>query len=196
MQDIAKAGIAALLLCGWLASPVAIRADVTTYNYTGGPLGPDLPSAVAFDPNFTSVTGYFTVGAALAANLPLAPVPGITAFSFSDGAQTFNSSTTTSALFEVSTGLNGAINGWEVVLVGNVSNNAILSCFNANTAVCTGPGWGFPGEGDEALFPGYLGVVEPNTGRWAATPEPGLYGLLLLGLAGLAWRARRPRATA
>ena len=82
---------------------------------------------------------------------------------------------------------------WQVVFVGNVSNNAILSRDNASTPVCNGPGWGFPG--DEALFPGYLAVAEPNTGTWAATPEPSLCGLLALGLAGVAWRARRGRAT-
>lgn len=189
MKNVGKAGISALLLCGLLTSPATMHANVTTYTYTGGNLGSDPPYVV--DPSFTRVTGYFTVGAALGASLPLTDITGsITAFSFSDGAQTLNSGNSTANVFDVSTGPTGAIGGWEIIINANDSSGYFFSCDNANTAVCLGPGWG-AGEGEEVGFSGYLGLVEPNTGIW--TPEPSLYGLLALGLTGLTWRARRSR---
>ena len=180
-----------LLLCAlMLASPANILAD--TYTYTGSPLGADLPNA--FDPSFTSVTGFFTIGAALPANLPQTDITAlVTNFSFSDGADTFSTADLplASEAFIVSTGPTGALNNWEVLL-GDSSGALINSC-RVVPQVPWGdcwPGTGYGGTGDEVFHPGYVGLVVPGSGTWT-TPEPSSLLLLGAGLLGLGGGVKR-----
>ena len=153
--------IAALLLCG-LVSPATMHAD--TYTYTGMDLGPDADCGCSgFAPYTTSdnITGYFTVSGALspglAATTDIASL--VTDFSFTDGLQTFNygEAGLTTVDFQVGTDSMGAIDAWEVLLVG--PTGSVFSCSGDPNPPCLpGPGWG-AGEGDEASYEGSVGLV-------------------------------------
>jgi hypothetical protein len=183
-EKIAKAPMATLLLCAMAASTATMHAGIT-YTYTGDPLSADPPNTFAPFTTSDSVTGSFTLASALGASLPLTDITSsVIAFSFSDVLETFNSSTTlTNEVFEAATDPTGAIDEWEVYLVSG-PGFGILSCSEANTATCLGPGWGI-GEGDETFYSPGLGLAEsPDNGTWAsnATPEPSSAGLLFVGL--------------
>jgi hypothetical protein len=188
----------ALLLCG-LALVAPATSSGTTYTYTGNSLGPDPPNT--FYPPYTtsdSVTGYFTLNTSLADNLPnMTDITGlVTNFSFTDGVQTFNaSSSLADEVFEVATNNNGAIDGWEVFLAAP-SGNGILSCngdFSRSDACSPGNGWGVGGAGDEVFYSGSVGLREADPGNWTATPEPSSLVLLGSGILGLAGAVRRGR---
>jgi hypothetical protein len=177
-----RAPVAIVLLCGLAAS--IMHAGIT-YTYTGDPLSADPPNTFAPFTTSDSVTGSFTVAAALGASLPLTDITStVLAFSFSDVLNTFSSSSTlTNEVFEAATDPTGAIDEWEVYLVSG-PGFGILSCSEANTSTCLGPGWGL-GEGDEAFSSPGVGLAEfPDNGTWASatTPEPSSAVLLLVGL--------------
>ena len=140
------------------------------------------------------VTGYFTVATPFGDSQSLTDVTDlVTGFSFSDGLQTFNSSSTlTTEVFQVQTDPTGAIDAWGVIL-GN-GGDQILTCKDDGNTICTSPGWGLGGA-DETFFGGGVGLIESpnNNGTWTATPEPTslLSSLLLIGLAVIFSRAFR-----
>ena len=193
--------MAALLLCGAMLVAPATSSGTTMYTYTGNFLGPDADCGCSFAPYTTSdsVMGFFTVNAPLADNLTnMTNVTGlVTDFSFSDGLQTFNeSSSLMFEAFEVATNSSGAIDAWEVEL-GTGYGNVILSCngdLSGTDACSPGNGWGVGGAADETFYSGSVGLNEGAPGTWTAAPEPSILVLLgteLLGL--LAWAARSKR---
>jgi hypothetical protein len=189
-RAFSKLPMAALLL----VSTAAMHADTFTYPYTGNDLGPDPPNSFAPFTSSDAITGYFTVSTALAANQAFTDITGqVTYFSFSDGPETINSSTTlTTESIEVATGPTGNVDAWEVLLSGPAGT--IFSCsLDPNPPCYPGPGWG-AGEGDEAFYGGGVGLRENDPGMWAATPEPSgpvLLGTVLLGVIGITLRRRR-----
>ena len=176
--------VPAVLLCALLASSALMRADAT-YTYTGDDLGPDNPFSFAPYMSGDKVTGYFTVATPFGDGQSLTDVTAlVTGFSFSDGLQTFNSSSTlTTKVFQVQTDSTGAIDVWGVILANG--GDQILTCKDDGNTICTSPGWGLGGA-DETFFGGGVGLIENpgNNGTWTATPEPAnlLSSLLLIGL--------------
>ncbi|MDO5625071.1 MAG: IPTL-CTERM sorting domain-containing protein [Pseudomonadota bacterium] len=82
---LSAAALLALGLCG------AARAQATTYAFTGPPYDAGDPAVSAPYAGGMRVTGWFTTSAPLAANLPLGTdvAAQVIAWSFSDGVQTF-----------------------------------------------------------------------------------------------------------
>lgn len=191
-----RALMTAVFLCGLgLASSGAARGDVT-YTYTGNALGADPPYSLSPFTTSDIVSGFFTLSTPLADDLAFTDITSlVTSFSFGDGLQTFtNSSTLTSEVFEVATDSTGAIDAWEVDLF--TSTGGFLSCngdLSDADACSPGNGWGIGGAADETFYPGAVGLNEADAGKWTATPEPSLLGLVGLGLLGMAVVVRRLR---
>jgi hypothetical protein len=190
--------MAAVLLCG-LTMPAATMYADEMYTYTGNTLGPDGSDGCGgctFNTSYTSITGYFTVSAALPDEQPLTDITGqVSAFSFTDGLLTVNQNSVLSTeVFEVATDNTGRIDAWEVDLA--TPAGVILSCngdLTGTDACSPGNGWGVGGAADET-FGGGIGLIEGDPGAWSATPEPGsviLLGTICLGAIRMAVRRKR-----
>ena len=193
MKSTYMMSMTAVLMCGLLASTSALRADTFTYSYSGNDLGPDPPNSFAPFTSGDSITGYFTVASPLPVSQAFTDITSlVTSFSFSDGPETINSSTSlTGEGFGVATGPTGAIIAWEVLL--QTAGGEIFSCSGDPNQPCyPGPGWG-AGEGDEAFYGGGVGLIENDAGNWSATPEPSgpmLLGTIFLGVLGMTLRRK------
>lgn len=162
-----------------LALPLA--ADTITYTYTGNDF------EVASGPYTTSdfVSGFFTLTTALGDNLvddSITPA----SYSFSDGVQTFSSSSPPSDVtFDVSTNSSGAINGW-FIDVGSGAN--FVSTATTPNQEDQGED-GFAGAANNFFAEGTW--VQTESGGGSAVPEPSNVGLVGLGLLAMAVVVRR-----
>jgi len=141
-----------------------MRADVT-YTYTGDDLGPDNPFSFSPYVSGDKVTGYFTVATPFGDSQSLTDVTAlVTGFSFSDGLQTFNSSSTlTTEVFQVQTDLAGAIDAWGVILANG--GDQILTCKNDGNTICTGPRLGFRWRRRDLIWRG-RGIDRESWQQW------------------------------
>ena len=168
------------------SSTVPLAADVT-YTYTGN----DFTIATSPYTHSDSVSGFFTLAAALNDNFSGAITP--TSYSFTDGVQTFtNASPPATVTFEVDTGASGNITEWFVFLQN--TNASLLT----NT-VSTGSGADFvaidrdfgnvpvgQGEGQGAVLSDAGTWEMSGPGSGSTVPEPrNVAWLLAFGFAGV-----------
>jgi len=179
MKNVAEClGIVAML------SLASMPASAATYTYTGQTF------TAIDDPPYTksmSISGYFEVASPLLAYTDFADISGdVTAYSFSDGAQSI-SVKDSSAVFQVATNALAEIISWIVLLEGNSGEIYISSSL-----------------GDYGSFGNSPSIVArtgaSRIGTWrtdvAAIPLPAAAPLLGVGLAGLGmigWVRKRKR---
>ncbi len=164
----------------------AARADIT-YTYTGN----DFTIATSPYTKSDSVSGFFTLAAALGDNLSNSSLAPAT-YSFTDGVQTFtNSSPPATVTFDVSTDGSGNITNWDIFL-----QNTSGPFSQTNTVSTQNPGNGVIGAfpRDIANVPqGCCGESQGansfDAGTWKASgggtstvPEPRTISWMLLGL--------------
>jgi hypothetical protein len=178
--DLVLLGLLALLV-----APTPLRADPTTYTYTG-----NLLDFEGVDPSLVcgpvcEITGMFTVAQPLSPNLDLATFTP-PSFSFTDGLTTYNQVNTPPALelfYDFSTNSSGAISGWAIFLqmvVGPDSYTELSSTYS------------FPYGGVDAaqLYDPFLEAfaLTYSPGTWESepaaipTPEPRSIVLFSSGL--------------
>jgi hypothetical protein len=175
-----------------------------TYTYTGNPFS-YIGTNPSYGPEPVNISGYFTVASLLAPDSTYdlsegvfthPPLMGnlggtLSDFSFTDGRYTANlanaeatdslgggSSGSTVAVFQVTTGSNGAIASWYINVI---SPNAYISTFNGSYGSYSGVGDNINGDAAQP----YDAYIYNSPGTWAVTvvPEPGT--LALAGLSGL-----------
>lgn len=158
------------------------RANVI-YTYTGNTF---TKAYGAYNTTSDRVTGYFVLGAPLAANFSLQSITPL-AFSFSDGVQTItNTNITTTPSFTVSTSPSGSLLNWEIAM-GDTTTPSIDTC--NSTLYCT-PAVFDAGWIDNATS---AGAIVGSPGSWQVVPEPGSLPLFTPALLGLAFFYRRKR---
>ena len=192
--------VSSLLSVVVLCSMAATAAD-TTYTYMGHQF------TVITVPYTTSMSLFVTVtlSAPLGASVTdFDAAPLVTAFSASDGVQTYTLATSlASTQFRVTTDAAGLPVDWALDYFIDGSNS-MASCNNptalAPTGLC-GPS-SFPSfvfAGDQGVMMGSSGFVANAPGSWSVVPAPNVPSLgplgvavlmSLLGLAGLGWRGR------
>jgi len=159
----------------------AVQATPITYTYTGTP--------------FTSVTGPYTTSdkvtgsvelmSPLGPNMSLTPVTPLT-FSFFDGVQTINNSSSNFATISFATGPTGAITGWLVELgtnTGFIGTVNTIAAFDSGQLLPLGTGSGI------VLF-----AFNPGTWTSTTTSVPdacSTFGLLSLAVTALGVATRR-----
>src|SRR5439155_18345549 len=163
-----------------ILTAAAVQATPITYTYTGTP--------------FTTVTGAYTTSDKVTGSVelmtPLGPNMSLTsvtplAFSFFDGVQTINNSTSNFATISFATGPTGAIMGW-LVEVG--TGTGLIQTANTIAAFDSGQLLPF-GTGSGSV------VFAVNPGTWTATttsvPDAGsTFGLLSLSVTALGGATR------
>lgn len=162
-------------------------AASTTYTYTGNDF------QAVFGGSYTTsdfVSGFFTVASPLPDNLLFSSqnvTP--TAYSFTDGVQTFDSTTPpTNVTFDIATDASGNIIRWDINLgSGPPLSNSVSTDSNSSDV------------GEQTSFSAFGEVIgNPGTfvesGATSPAPEPGNLGVLGIGLMGLGmfWRKVRP----
>ena len=138
----------------------------TVYTYVGKPFDTFFGTACA--PN-CSITGWFSVAAPLAPNLPLSQVTP-TAFSFTDGVLTFDNSTTVASFtyIGVVTDSMGNITGWNSQFKIEFANGTTAFMFSGtNPPGCT------CFVTDQSSDPNYFVSVNDNPGSWSRSMAPG-----------------------
>jgi hypothetical protein len=184
--------------------PSALRADSTTYTYTGNTLQQDTtgcsgPCSFPYNGTTDAVTGSFTLSTALGDSTALTNITNdVTSFSFSDGLQTITNNTTgVSDAFFVATNASGGISAWGISL-SLPSGDFIVTCDGDTTnnkmidPCSPGNGWGVGGAADETGYTGGIGLIESDAGTWSV-PEPSSLLLTVMGLAALTVAMRRKR---
>jgi len=174
----------------WLAGLIAVlipapslMAGVATYTYTGNDF--ELVFGVYTTSDF--VTGYFTVASVLPANLVMSPNNiSPTAYSFTDGVQTFSSAAPpTNITFSIGTDGSGNIDSWDVNLGSGPPLNDTVSTESSSSDV---------GEMDNLDS---FGETIGDPGGWtetsASTPEPASLGLIGMGAVALGLVRRRAK---
>jgi hypothetical protein len=179
-----------LLYRKWLFGPLVLFvlalplvADPMTYTYTGNDF-------VAVGGGYTTsdfVSGYFTLAAPLPDNLVfsndnISP----TAYSFSDGVQTFSSlAPPTNITFDIATDASGTIIRWDINLgTGPPADNAVSTDSQSSDV------------GEQISFTSF-GEVIGDPGTWTASPatatapEPEGLGLFTIGAIALGLVRRR-----
>jgi hypothetical protein len=161
------------LVAGLYLSTLPMMAD-TVYSYTGKHYtSASLPYTTA-----DSIIGSLTISAPLGDNLTLAAV-NPSAFSFSDGVETFNGGNTPTSTFLFSTDASGNISGWLVAFIDSSGDE--LSSIKIG------------GTTDSVLnnVGGASNVGDP--GVWSATvvPKPSSLALMGTGVLGLVGVGRR-----
>ncbi len=186
-QDRLVLLFALVLLCllALLVAPARLRADPTTYTYTG-----NLLDFEGVDPSLVcgpvcEITGTFTVAQPLSPNLDLATFTP-QSFSFTDGLTPYNQFNTPPALelfHDFSTNSSGTISGWAIFLqmaVGPDSSTELSSTYS----------FPYGGEDTVQLYDPFLEAFALNysPGKWESapaaipTPEPGSIVLFSSGL--------------
>jgi len=188
-----------VLICSLVAFGFApsARADAI-YTYTGQPFnifsgGDSCTNGVGE----CSISGTITFASPLLPNMPLTSVAPLS-FSFTDGVNTLNNTTSPESSFSLQTGSDGQIVAWDIA-VGSLD-------FTGLPTVFLGTEFGTFGSFELDLT--QTGVSEPGNfiatgvanaldtqGTWTATPEPSsliLLGMGFLGMAG-AWRLKKLR---
>ena len=163
-----------------VAYPALVRA--TTYDYTGNPF--TVVSGVYTTSDF--VSGMVTLADPLAPNMPLTIVRP-TAFTFSDGVQTFTNRTPSiQFLFRFATGPTGSITSWDAILASGL-RIILTSTVRGGSLIDQGD---IPGAG------GGTGMITLNPGSWGlgtSVPDTGsTLSLMTLTLMALGVAARRP----
>jgi hypothetical protein len=165
----------------WLFGPLALfvlalplAADPMTYTYTGNDF------ETVFGPSYTTsdfVSGFFTVASPLPTSLLFSNnniTP--TAYSFTDGVQTFSSvSPPAEVTFDIATDGSGNIIEWDITLGTGPPLSDSVSTFSGG------------GDQGQMISAGTFGnnLGEPGTwtasGATASTPEPEGLGLFTIG---------------
>ena len=154
----------------------------TVYSYTGNRFNEFANGYTC--PAVCNVSGSFTLASPLADNLNLQTISPVD-FSFSDGSNVWNPSSTFSA-FKISTDGSGDITGWELFYISfGAANPTLLSencpgCTIADISLLLSPN-------------GPFAAVYGDPGTWTATPEPSTLLLFGTGLLGLVSAQRRFR---
>lgn len=185
----AKLSAALVTACAAMLAGAPASAAVV-YQYTGNNF------TSVFAPGYTTsdkITGTLTLSSALPASLNTLTdeTALVTAYSFSDGVNTFATGCCGSGnqtIFEFTTDASGAITSWVVTLETNDNHTGDL------TTELTF---------DQSLVGGVLGGSnEGSPGVWSlqsatsAVPEPSTWVLLLLGFGAVGWRLRSAAAAA
>jgi MYXO-CTERM domain-containing protein len=162
-----------------------LMANTVTYTYVGN----DFNSVISPYTTSDSVTGWFMLASPLAANMTLPPGGSNISplsYSFSDGIQTFGSSSPPADItFEIATDGNGNITEWDVAL-GNSTGSAVVTKNDPGN-----PGIGVIDVG--ILVPMETqGQIQNDPGTWIS-PEPGSWMLAGAGLVAIAAVRRRFR---
>lgn len=169
-----------LLYRKWLFGPLALfvlalpaMADPVTYTYTGN----DFVAVVGSYTTSDFVSGYFTLAAPLPDNLAFSNNNvSPTAYSFSDGVQTFSSvSPPTNVTFDIATDASGNIIQWDINLgTGPPMDNSVSTDSTSSDV-------------GEQISAGNFGENIGDPGTWtamtatASAPEPEGLGLFTIG---------------
>lgn len=180
-----------------LVLPLTIKAQSTSYTYTGSTFDFSTVNASIQNPPGTvaspystsdSVTGTFTINGPID-NLTNAVFFDNGAFSFTDGVQTLSNTSGADFFALISTDSMGNITSYNL----EASSTTDLSDFIVANSGAVSPSSGgkidFGGTDTDVVF---AGTNTPGTiSAPTATPEPGSLALLGSGMAGLAFQLRR-----